>query len=65
MYNMISETETIERKITYAEESYRRIEEAWSNSKDVTSRIESLLVLARELRAAEEAQKNLRHKNYA
>ena len=65
MYNIISETEIIGRKITNAEDSYRCIEEAWINAKDVSSRIESLLVLARELRAAEETQKNLRHKNYA
>lgn len=65
MYNKISEIEIIKRKITIAEESYRCIEEAWISTENVASRIESLLVLARELSEAEEAQKNLRHKTYA
>ena len=57
MYNIISEISIFERKTTNAEESYRRIEEAWSSAKHVSSRIESLLVLSQELRAAEEVQK--------
>ena len=65
MYNIIVETKTTNRKTPNAAESYRRIEEAWGIANGVSSRIESLLVLARELKSAEETQKNLRHKSYA
>jgi hypothetical protein len=52
-----SELEIINTKTSDAEEGYRCIEKAWHSTKDVPSRIESLLVLARELREAEESRK--------
>jgi hypothetical protein len=45
--------EIIEKKITSAEEAYKKISNAWLSAEEVRDRIESLLVLARELRAAE------------
>ena len=44
----------IENKITSAEESYNLINGAGISAGDVKNRIESLLVIARELRAIEE-----------
>ena len=44
----------IEKRITSAEESYRNIIGAWDVANDINSRIDSLLVLARELRRAED-----------
>lgn len=52
--------EIINTKISAAEEGYHCIEKAWHSTKEVTSRIESLLVLAEELRAAEESLKKSR-----
>jgi len=46
--------EEINEKITAAEESYREISNAWLTAEEVNDRIESLLVLAKELRGAEE-----------
>ena len=53
-----SEIHILDKKTSAAEEGYRCIEKAWHSTKDVTSRIDSLLVLARELRMAEEHRKN-------
>ena len=44
----------IEKRITSAEESYRNIIGAWDVANEINSRIDSLLVLARELRRAED-----------
>ncbi len=55
-----SELEIINTKTNAAEEGYRCIENAWHSTKEVQSRIESLLVLVRELRTAEENTKNSR-----
>ena len=44
----------INKKITCAEEDYKRIESAWISAKEIKTRIESLLHLATELRASEE-----------
>jgi hypothetical protein len=45
--------EIIKKKITTAEEAYKRISNAWISADEALNRIESLLVLARELREAE------------
>lgn len=45
--------EAINDKITAAEESYNQIKNAWLSAEEVNNRIESLLVLAKELRGAE------------
>ena len=50
---MNEKLETIEKRITAAEESYKEICGAWLNAEEVKNRIESLLILARELRSAE------------
>ena len=50
---MNEKLEIIEKQITAAEESYKEISSAWISAEEVNNRIESLLVLARELRGAE------------
>ena len=50
---MNEKLEAINKKINAAEESYKEINNAWISAEEVHNRIESLLVLARELRAAE------------
>ena len=50
---MSGEIEKIEKKITAAEESYKRINGAWLSASEIKGRIDSLLILARELKAAE------------
>ena len=56
--NIKTELEILNTKISAAEEGYRCIEKAWCSTKDVSSRIDSLLVLARELRSIEEKTKS-------
>ena len=51
---MTEKLEIIEKKITSAEEAYKKINSAWISAEDTKDRIEALLVLARELRAAED-----------
>lgn len=55
-----SELQILNTKISAAEEGYRCIENAWLSAEEISSRIESLLVLAGELRAAEESRKKSR-----
>ncbi len=50
---MTEKLETIEKKITSAEEAYKKISNAWISAEVAKDRIDALLVLARELRAAE------------
>lgn len=50
---MNEKLEAINEKITDAEESYKQIKNAWLSAEEVNNRIESLLVLARELRSVE------------
>ena len=50
---MKEKLEAINEKITDAEESYKQIQNAWLSAEEVNNRIESLLVLARELRGTE------------
>jgi hypothetical protein len=50
---MNKKLESIEKRITAAEKSYAQISSAWLSAEEVSNRIESLLVLAKELRAAE------------
>lgn len=45
--------ESIEKKICEAERSYEIITHAWLSAKEVKNRIESLLILARELKKLE------------
>lgn len=51
---MKNEIDNIKQKITSAEQDYKRIEKVWLSAKEITSRIESLLHIARELRSYEE-----------
>jgi len=46
----------INRKISKAEESYKKISFAWLSTKEIGTRIDSLLALARELRSIENQQ---------
>ncbi len=55
-----SELQILNTKISAAEEGYRCIENAWLSAEEISSRIESLLVLAGELCAAEESRKKSR-----
>ena len=43
----------IERKLSEAEESYKKVENAWGSSKEIRSRIDALIELARELKESE------------
>lgn len=48
-----TEIKEIERKISTLEESYKKIESAWTSSSKIKTRIDSLLALAKELRNIE------------
>ena len=51
--NFENEMKRIERKISALEESYKKIENAWTSSAKIKTRIDSLLALAKELRSIE------------
>ena len=45
--------DTVNKKISVAEESYRNINGAWISCREIKSRIDSLIILAKELKAIE------------
>ena len=51
---MKNQIDITKKNTTSAEQSYKRIYNAWSSAKEVGSRIESLLILTQELRHAEQ-----------
>lgn len=55
---MKKELDIIKKNATVAKQSYKRIDNAWLCTKDVGSRIDSLLILAEELKRTEQTYLN-------